>query len=706
MQNFTVVDTLGALKGCLFLAPFLLAPGYATGWAFDLFGFRQRRLLLRWIIAVPLSIAICPMPSYLLARFFPPGLWAFYIGMLAACLLLLAKELRPSKLRLFTGRIFSRQILIALGLAASFALVGVASMVDLQIGDTLYPPIVAFDHSVRTAITVAVARHLPPNNPFFANGGVQLRYHYLWLLFCSLPMRVAQLSARDMVASGVVWCSLALLCTVVLGLKFLIGVRTSVERKALLGIVLLAATGLDILPTIYIRMTQGIWLSDMEWWNETQITSWAGSVLWVPHNVAALIACFVAFLLLRYQIDAHQRWGTGPVIVAGMAFASAAGMSVYVTFTFVIAFTLWLLALVTRKQWLEVTMFLCAGVVALGCGMSFLLSLRSAGSGSPDSVAAFAEFGLRPFSFGIQLVQRAGIHFESQFALTLANALLLPINYALELGFFLAVGIVRLVQLVRRKIEISTNEQVTWTLVATSFLVGTFFRSTTTGTNDLGWRCFLPAQFILLLWGTTLVHDWWLEGGSAGTSARPGRWAQGALVALLLLGLAGTGYQVFMLRMFPVLQDRGVIAGPSWVSPNLQFGRRAYALRTAYADLDSQLPSSAVLQGKPDSEDVILHTLYSGHDAAAGFVRCGIDFGGDASTCDLRRRKLGRLFASPDGSGLDAICQEYGIDALIVEDMDPVWKEASSWVWRERPAVANDYVRAFPCGTLGSRLGR
>jgi hypothetical protein len=42
-------------------------------------------------------------------------------------------------------------------------------MVDLQIGDKLYPPIVAFDHSVRTAMTVAIARHVPPNNPFFAN---------------------------------------------------------------------------------------------------------------------------------------------------------------------------------------------------------------------------------------------------------------------------------------------------------------------------------------------------------------------------------------------------------------------------------------------------------------------------------------------------------------------------------------------------------
>ena len=85
--------------------------------------------------------------------------------------------------------------------------------------------------------------------------------------------------------------------------------------------------------------------------------------------------------------------------------------------------------------------------------------------------------------------------------MTLVNLVFLPINYALELGFFLAVGVLRQRQLMSGRVEASTNELAAWTLVATSFLIGTFLRSSTTGTNDLGWRCFLPAQLILLLWG-------------------------------------------------------------------------------------------------------------------------------------------------------------------------------------------------------------
>ncbi len=694
MQNFTVLDTLGTLKACLALLPFMFAPGYVAGWALDLFEFRQRRPILRLILAVPLSIAICPMLSYLLARFLEPALWAFYIVVFAACVLLLAKEARRAKLRSV-----SKYTWVALGLMALWGMAALGSMVDLQIGDELYPPIVAFDHSVRTAMTVSVARHIPPSNPFFANAAAPLRYHYLWLLFCSLPMKLLHLSPRCVVYSGVVWCGLGLICTIALGLKFLVGVQTCIERKTLLAVGLLCVTGLDILPTLYLGLAERSWLSDMEWWNEAQITSWVASVLWVPHNVAALIACFVAFLLLRHQADANRRWATAPVIVAGMAFASAAGMSVYVTFTFVVAVALWLLALITRKDWLEIAMFVSAGAVALLWALSFLSTLRG-----PATGAAFVEFALRPFSLGIDLAQQFGIHLGTPFAVNVANAIFLPINYALELGFFLAVGSLRLRQLVRGTVEASANELAAWTLVMTSFMIGTFLRSSTLSSNDLGWRCFLPAQLILLLWGATMVHDWWFQEVAPQPSPRP--WTSGVLATLLILGILGTAYQVFMLRMFPVLFDHGTITGESWLGTDRHFGKRAYALRSAYEVIDAQLPSSAVLQGNPATEDLILHMLYSGHDAAAGNGECGTTFGGDPDLCALRLQKLAGLFEPLDGSNLDATCREYGIDAVIVEDSDPVWREKSSWIWSQHPVVANNYVRAFRCGTAAAGIQR
>jgi hypothetical protein len=56
------------------------------------------------------------------------------------------------------------------------------------------------------------------------------------------------------------------------------------------------------------------------------------------------------------------------------------------------------------------------------------------------------------------------------------------------------------------------------------------------------------------------------------------------------------------------------------------------------------------------------------------------------------------LFEFPYGSYLDTVCHE-GIDAVVVEDLDSVWREPSSWVWSRHPVVANDYVRVFRCGS-------
>jgi len=694
MRNFTVADTLGTITACLALLPFVFAPGYVAGWALNLFEFRQRRPILRMTIAFPLSIAICPMLSYLLLRFLEPGLWFFYIAVFAVGILLLAREARQAKLRSWSN---SKYIWVVLSLIAVWGVLSIGSTVDLQIGDRLYPSIVAYDHSVRTAFTVAIARQVPPSNPFFANAAAPLRYHYLWLLFCALPMKMIHLSPRHVVYSGVVWCGVGLMCVIALGFKFLLQVQSCIERKTLLGIGLLCVTGLDILPIVTYGIVRHLWLSDMEWWNEPQITSWIGSLLWVPHHVAALLACFVGFLLLRHQADAHHKWATAPVIVAGMAFASAVGMSVYVTFTFVIAVALWLLVLFQRKDWPEAGMFAGAGVFALLWAFPYLSGLGGPGSGN-----AFVEVALRTFPLGVFLAQQIGVKFHSQFGIDVANAIFLPINYALELGFFLAVGLLRLRQLKRGKIAVNANEQASWTLVIASFLVGSCLRSSTLDANDLGWRCFLPAQLILLLWGAILVHGWWFQTSSINSRGAPPSiprpWVRATFMALLLLGLVGTVYQVFMLRVFPILLDSGKIAGPTWVAPDGQFGKRAFALRSAYELLDTQLASSAVMQSSPYTDHPILEMLYSGHDSAAGDRGCGTDFGGDPGVCAKRLQRLAPLFVFPDGSGLDATCREDGIDAVFVEDSDRVWREPSSWVWSRHPAVANDYVRGFRCG--------
>jgi hypothetical protein len=45
------------------------------------------------------------------------------------------------------------------------------------------------------------------------------------------------------------------------------------------------------------------------------------------------------------------------------------------------------------------------------------------------------------------------------------------------------------------------------------------------------------------------------------------------------------------------------------------------------------------------------------------------------------------------------VCRAYGISVMLVDNTDPVWNHRDSWVWTRTPWLANDYVRAFACGT-------
>ena len=80
----------------------------------------------------------------------------------------------------------------------------------------------------------------------------------------------------------------------------------------------------------------------------------------------------------------------------------------------------------------------------------------------------------------------------------------LPLNYFLELGFFGVASIVFLIGL-RKSRPLRPGVIAGITLAAVSVLVCTFLRSGTLEGNDLGWRGFLPAQFVMLLWAAALM---------------------------------------------------------------------------------------------------------------------------------------------------------------------------------------------------------
>jgi hypothetical protein len=690
--NYTVVDVLGTAKAAAIMSLFLFAPGYVIGWALNLLGFRQRRAMLKLVFSVPIAIACCPIITYLLERIGREAVWLFYGATWAISVVIVAT---PTWRRFPLHIQVSKYVWLGCAVAIVWAAVGIGSLVDLQLGHRLYFSIPAYDYSVRTAFTAAAARGMPPSNPFFvSHPPVPLRYHYFWPMMCSLATRLADIDPRYAMFGATLWCGLGVIALIALYVKFFL--RTPhVERRSLIGACLLLVTGLDILPTIILRLqTPPKVMPDMEWWNLAQITSWVDSMIWVPHNVGALIACLTGFLVLFLE---YRR----PIIAAligGLSFASSAGLSIYVTFTFALFMAAWIVVMLLRREWRAVTPALIAGAVSVFCALPYLLTLVGSASGG-----AFVVFQLRPFSFATDILAK---HRMSQHWMkVVATALLLPINYLLELGFFLLVGIDRLRKLHKRVIEWTTEEATAWTAVGTSFFVGSFLRSNAIPNNDLGYRCFLPAQFFLLLWAIPVVERWLFSRRKKSAAERGApRTALAIAAACLVLGVIGTSYQVVELRMYPVWSERWQLLRRPWLNADGQLGRRNYDLRQAYDTLNSDVKDGAIIQFNPLTPTYVPHLYYTDHPMAAVGADCGTEFGGRMSDCTPRVKQLAAAFSKGAPPNIAEICREYGIAALLVKDTDPVWQDHKSWVWKQKPVVANDHVRAFLCSKSAADL--
>ena len=691
MTNYTVIDLADTLRAAGAMALFYLAPGYVFGTAANVFEFRRRRPILKLLLGILLSIGCFPIITYLVERYVPHAVFGLYAVLGAIFVVLLARDILRNRPRLPHFSTYGWLCLLAV---LVWVVLATGTLVDLQLHQRLYFSVPAYDYSTRTSFTAEMARSFPPRNPLFAsNPPVPLRYHYFWLLPSGLLVQVLGVSPRIALYAATLWCGIGLMALIAVFGKFFVGDQ-ALERKTFIGIILLLVTGLDIIPTITLALLPPhTILPDMEWWNRPQITSWVDSMIWVPHHLAALIACLFGFLVLQFAGGSRQ---AGRVTVAALAFASAAGLSVYVTFTFVLFVATWGVILAARRKWEDLRRMLLAGTVAALLGLGFLLTLKGLGGGH-----AFINIALRKFYFVTELLARSG--YSSHLAGAIASAALLPLNYFLELGFFLLIGIDRFRRLRRGEITWTEQELAAWALVGTSFFVGTFLRSATIINNDLGYRCFLFAQFVFVLWAIPRVDDWWFARGAKDERPSSRRWRNLA-AACALLGVAGTVYQVLDLRFYTVLADRvgGGTFRQEWLDSDGQLGERIYALRTAFHALKKELPGSAVVQLNPSASSYVGDLLYSDRATAAAGAHCGTVFGGNPEECVDRIRQLKGLFdGGPEIEKIDGACRKMGIDVLVATNTDAAWANPESWVWRRSPMVADNYVRAFWCGAGG-----
>jgi hypothetical protein len=384
-------------------------------------------------------------------------------------------------------------------------------------------------------------------------------------------------------------------------------------------------------------------------------------------------------------------------IAAGLMFASAVGLSIYVTFVFAAALAILVVLLALKRFYSEAAVIVLAGLVAIVVSVPYLLDLS--GRSRTDSIATggegatgagpVLELTVRPFLVP-DLIIRAKWP-ERPWLVPVTDLVLLPLNYLLELGLFSMVGVV-MVKKLRREGHLQLSDLCALTIGLTGVLMCSFLRSSVISNNDLGWRGFLVPQFILLIWGAEL----WNEG----FFIRHAR--TGLVAAFLVFGIAGTVYELSMIRFYTLIADHFAVRDSPWFKADHHLGERTYALRGLYEALQRKLPVSAVLQHNPNQVlGDVFHGLYSDRQAAVETPACGYVFGGDPRLCETVMPAVSQMFDSSHPltwTRVQGLCRDLSIDAVIVKDSDPIWNDKDSWMSVRQPAVANHYARAIPCG--------
>ncbi|MGA7194467.1 MAG: hypothetical protein WBW94_12630 [Anaerolineales bacterium] len=700
MINFTLQDIFGSLLACLFFSLIFVAPGYITGWLLDLFDFKRRSAAARFVISIVLSMAICPILLFLVYHFTSAKATIsllLLIGIIFAIILLKSKQASSNE---ESKSLYRIALLVAFG----WVIFSILFIVDIQWGNRLYYNVISYDFTTRVAIINAITRSgVPPINPsYFPGHPVRLTYlYYFWYIPGSIVAQIGSpfISGYTAMIASVSWCGLALMAVIALYLRLRNPEgNAKVWKNSLLGIGLLLISGLDVIPALALIITTrfttgGAYLDgDIEHWNE-QITAWIGSVSWAPHHVAALIACVAGVLLIQSIRGQKRSKQIKASIIAGLAFASAIGLSVYVTLVFVIFWGIWMIVLFFQKEGSISLLMVFTGMIALIAASPFLAELLLGGNGSASS-------GGIPLAFSVRVFIPV-LLFLSNYPPALLNLILLlvlPINYLMELGFFFVTGLLWIQQHRRGTLTQNPFYFLEIVLLSVTIFIGSFVQSTAISSNDLGWRAWLPGQFILLVWSVDVINKlfpkgWRTEERNSETARQISR----PLKIFVIIGLLTTLTDVVLLRTWPMLVDAGIAGFPSSLSPDTQLGKRTFAARLAYDYINQHTPENTLIQDNPANLLNRPIGLYANRPIAiSGQTAYGISLQDFKS----RAESISKIFASSTSwTEIDQTCAANNINIIVATDIDPIWKNLPALESQRKPLFQNPYYAVFSCGS-------
>ena len=647
-----------AMMGAFFLFPVLfLLPGYAIGMATNALQFRETDG--QGSKSILLSMAISPWLIYILMRYINlSAVWVF-IGL--CCVISLVYVIIQLKnnhyLQLFKPASFLK-LLILCAVVISVGLM----LVDLKDSGRLIRPLMSHDYVKHFTVTSAISRTgLPPVNPsLYVGEGLPLFYYYFWFMLCSVIdlLGGALVDVKAAVYASVIWAGLGLCAVVNLFLNINDNpvVRGIMQSSKHLGFVLLLITGLDIIPiglnSVMYTLVEKPVLPDVLWWNDI-ISSWIAAVLWVPHHIGAFVICMLAFLLIIYRSPQHRFSIDTSFILIALCLASSLGLSIWVTIVAAWCLVVWFVFTLYQRWMNEAQYLFLVGVVSILFAIPFILDIQQANNLDRFPIALH----VRPFyNLDITLanLHPALLHF--------VNFLLLPLNYLIELGFFILGGILYLKYRAQLEEKLNRSEWFALLLLASSLFFCTFFRSAIIN-NDLGWRGIMFTQFVLLLYSVPVL------------SRMIGQFTDERLLmtqTIQRIGLTMITLSV-MLTMAELYIRRYYAWGPS--------GRDTIAIREAYEWIDDSMNQDAIVQHNPEEHIEYFHGLYGNRQVVVSDKLHGRLYGISDSLFEATYEPVAALFED------DLLTEErlryieqYQIDALFLKTNDLAWHQDSSWL--------------------------
>jgi len=694
--NFTLQDILGATLAFYLFPLVIVFPGYVCGWSFNLFEFRRHQPIVKLGIGLILSFAISPITFYLTSHISSKLSLLTVGGFATAFVIILSKEM-PC----FTSWIH-RNFRTFYWIGIAWVIFVIVSLINIQWKNQLYVSAVT-DQITRVSIIEAMTRTgVPPiNTGYYPGHPVQLTFqYYFWYILCSLIDMIGDRSvdAHAALNASSAWSGLGLMATIALYLRLRNpNSGKTAWRSSKIGIGLLTVSGLDALLFIFLMTKLGNIVGSTTYSNTVQFATqawrnleysfltllgqWVGSNLWIPHHIAALIAVLIAMMLAQSARGEKKSRQFILLIIAGLGIASAFGLSVWVTFVFVVFWCIWLFVLLLQKteHGLILPMIL-AGIAAMMLLSPFMNEILQ-GRGLEVWQSPIL-FELRPVLFLEPFVKD-----WPPIPRSLMMLVALPVGYFVEFGFFFMAGIYWFK--IKDKRTYTSNP---FHLAEILLLIVVLFTSSclrsTLGNNDLGWRGWLPGQFVLLVWGVDVTQVLLFNEMNAPALVSSSKTvkASNLLRIMLSIGILTTIINALFLRVYSP-----IISG-------LENGRRSYSARLAYDYLRDHIPADVIVQNNPTTFSDVPSGLYGTHQMVVSYI---LAYGIPPDAFYKLVEEVGVVFTSQsvtNWQSIDSICQRFLIDVLIIKDTDPIWKSLTTLKTQRPSLYENTHYSLVACG--------